>query len=190
MKVLYKEKLESFKEFINTESYAASMVKVLLGTIALFAASQIIIPIKPVPITLQTIVISIIGLTYSPRLSFFTVLAYIMAGIVGLPMFSKFSSGFSHFIGPTGGYIIGFLIAAPLMSFLRNLFSIRFTGIVACCFLAHFVIYALGVSWLAIFISFKPAIYSGLIVYIPTGIAKIIIFSYLFSYIKNRNSEV
>jgi len=190
MKALYKEKLEYLKEILNTESYTASIAKVLLGTIALFAASQIIIPIKPVPITLQTIIISMIGLTYSPRLSFFTVVTYIMAGIVGLPMFSKFSSGFSYFIGPTGGYIIGFLIAAPLMSFLRNFFSTRFTGIIACCFLAHFVIYALGVSWLATFISFKEAVYSGLIIYIPTGIGKIIIFSYLFSYIKNKNNQL
>lgn len=190
MKTQYKEKLEYIKEFLSNQSQAVSIVKVLLGIIALFAASQIIIPIKPVPITLQTIIVCIIGLTYNPKLSFMTVFIYIIAGIIGLPMFNKFSSGLSHFTGQSGGYLLGFLVAAPLMSYLRNFFTSSVTGIIASCFLAHFVIYLLGISWLATFIGFKQAVYSGLIVYIPTGVAKILIFSYLFSYVKNKNSEV
>jgi biotin transport system substrate-specific component len=186
MKNLYK------KKYLQTDSNDASykMIRnialVFLGTVALFAGSQLSIPIKPVPITFQTIVISLIGLTYSPRLAFITVLAYIYAGVLGLPMFIKFSSGLHHITGVTGGYLLGFLIAAPIMGIIKNKVSSQVSGIMICCLIGHFIIYLLGIFWLSTFIGLKQALYSGFIIYIPTGLLKIVIFSYLFSYISNK----
>ena len=101
----------------NTQNneYVITLFKVAIGVLALFASAQLVIPIKPVPITFQTVVISLIGLTYNPRISFITVFAYIAAGMLGLPMFSKFGSGLGHIMGASGGYILGLLIAAPIM---------------------------------------------------------------------------
>ena len=173
----------------NTQNneYVITLFKVAIGVLALFASAQLVIPIKPVPITFQTVVISLIGLTYNPRISFITVFAYIAAGMLGLPMFSKFGSGLGHIMGASGGYILGLLIAAPIMGMIKSNFSAKFLGTMACCFIGHIIIYCLGIGWLSSFIGLKQAVYSGFIVYIPTGLLKIITFSYLFSYIGNRN---
>lgn len=160
--------------------------KVTLGVFALFAAAQIQIPIKPIPITLQTIVISIIGLSYSPRLSFVTLLSYLTLGALGAPMFIKYSGGLSYMSGMTAGYLLGFLIAAPTISYLKRSFSDKFLGVMACCMIGHTIIYALGVTWLASFIGWEKALYSGFLIYIPSGIVKITLFSYLYSYINTK----
>ena len=164
-----------------------SIAKVIIGAIAIFASAQIAIPIKPVPITLHTVMISIIAFTYTPRLGFITVLTYIMAGILGLPMFSKFSGGLHYFMGATFGYLIGMLIATPIMSILSIKLSSKFFGVFLSCLAGHVIIYLFGMSWLTTIIGVKQALYSGVIVYIPTGMAKILIFSYLYSYLKGRN---
>ncbi|MCC8399943.1 MAG: biotin transporter BioY [Rickettsia endosymbiont of Platyusa sonomae] len=171
------------------------IAKVIMGVAALFAGAQIIIPIQPVPISMQTVVISIIAFTYSPRLSFATVLAYITIGVVELPIFAKLSSGLHVLFGTTGGYLIGYLIATPVMSILKSRLSERYTGtyshhlsIFCTCLIGHLIIYFLGVSWLATFIGIKQAIYSGFIIFIPSGLVKILIFSSLYYYIKGRKN--
>lgn len=159
---------------------------VLLGIMALFASSQLSIPVKPIPITGQTIVISLIGLTYSPRLAFITVLAYISAGVLGLPIFIKFSSGLQHITGLTGGYLLGLLIAAPIMAIIKSKIAKQAHQIIACCLIGHLIIYLLGTLWLTTFIGWQQALLSGFIIYIPTDLLKIIIFAALFSYINNK----
>ena len=160
--------------------------KVILGVFALFAAAQILIPIKPIPITLQTIVVSIIGLSYSPRLSFVTLLSYLTLGAFGAPMFLKYSGGLQYMTGITAGYMAGFLIAAPTISYLKRSFSDKFLGVMSCCMIGHAIIYVLGVTWLASFIGLEKALYSGFLVYIPSGIVKITILSYVYSYINTK----
>ncbi len=171
------------------------IAKVMMGVAALFAGAQIVIPLKPVLISMQTVVISIIAFTYSPRLSFATVLVYITAGIVGLPMFLKMSGGLDYFLGVTGGYLTGYLIATPIMSILKSKFSKEFTGtysrhlsMFCACLIGHIIIYFLGVSWLATIIGVKQAIYSGFIIFIPTGLVKILVFSSIYSYIKGSKN--
>ncbi len=173
------------------------IAKVMLGVAALFAGSQIVIPLQPVPISMQTVVICIIAVTYSPRLSFATVLAYITIGVAGLPMFAKLSSGLHILFGATGGYLIGYLIATPVMSILNSKFSERFTGtysrylsIFCTCLIGHLIIYFWGVSWLATFIGIKQAIYSGFIIFIPSGLVKMLIFSSTYSYVKGRKNTI
>lgn len=173
----------------------AGMTRILIGILIIFAGAQIIIPVKPVPITLQTVAVSLIALTYSPRLSFLTVLSYLTIGAIGVPVFTKFGGGISHLTGSTFGYLVGFLLAAPIMGILREKLSVYFNNklinIVISSLIGHFIIYTLGVSWLAMLIGLKAAIYSGLLIYIPTGLVKIFAFSSMFSYvhdIKNKNS--
>ena len=164
------------------------IVKVMLGIAMLFASAQIIIPIKPVAITMQTMALSLIALTYSTRLAFITVLSYIVAGAIGLPMFFAFRSGIDALTGYSGGYLLGFLLATPLMAAIKQYFSKKFLGVTFTCLIGHIVIYFFGILWLATFIGLKQALYSGLIIYIPSGIAKIIIFSYSYCYITNKKT--
>jgi biotin transport system substrate-specific component len=163
-----------------------AIIKVILGIAMLFASAQIIIPIKPVPITMQTIAVCLIALTYSTRLAFITILSYIIAGIMGIPMFHAFRSGLEAFAGYTGGYLFGFLIAVPLMSGIKQYLPKNFLSITFICIIGHIAIYFFGVLWLATFIGLKQALYSGLIIYIPSGIVKIAIFACCYSYILNH----
>ncbi len=158
----------------------AILIKFALGILALFASAQIAIPIKPVPITMHTVMVSFIGLTYSPRLSFATVGTYITLGMIGAPIFAHFQSG----PGVSSGYLVAMIIAAPVMSMIRSKFGDKLLVIIAACFIAHVIIYVLGVSWLATYFGWEKAIQFGFIVYIPVCIVKILIFSLLFSYVR------
>jgi biotin transport system substrate-specific component len=180
---------EYFINNIITSKTYTNVIKVIIGVMALFASAQIMIPIQPVPITLQTMMVSIIAFTYKPHVSFTTVLVYISVGLMGVPMFAKLSGGLHYFMGATCGYLIGMLIATPVMSMLSIKYSQKFLGVFCACLIGHVIIYLLGVCWLATIIGAEKALYSGFIVYIPTGIVKILIFSYLYSYIKGRSGR-
>lgn len=182
LKLLYKD---ITIERLKANSYALDIAKIIMGTLAIFASAQISIPIKPIAITMHSVVISIIAFTYSPRLSFLTVLTLILSGILGLPVFCKFASGINYFLGAAGGYYLGFLIGTPVMSALKDKLSENFVNITLICVVGHAIFYLFGVSWLASMIGLEQAIYSGFIVFIPSGLAKIVIFSSLFSYVKN-----
>ncbi len=168
------------------KKYLYSTYKIVLGVALMALSSWITIPMKPVPITFHTLVISLVGLLYSPKESFLTVAVYLCAGIAGAPMFSGFGAGFEAFLGPAFGYRIGFLLAAPIIGILKNKISDKFWNIFVPCFIGHVIIYFLGVSWLASLIGFSEAFYSGFLIFAPSGVAKIIIFSYVFCFIRSK----
>lgn len=189
MIVTNKKTLENF----IANKHAVIVIKVMMGVIALFAGSQLSIPIEPVPISIQTVVVSIIALTYSPQLSFATILTYLTAGIVGLPMCADLSSRLHCFCGTTCGYLIGMLLAAPVIGILNSRLSEKFTKrflvVFFSCLIGHIIIFFLGVSWLTTITGIKQAIYSGFIIFIPTGLVKVLIFSSLYHYITGVNRQ-
>ena len=83
--------------------------------------SPISIPVGIVPITFASFVIYIIGALFKPIYAFLTVFIYIFIGVLGLPVFSYFQGGFHVLVGPTGGFIIGYLIAVLIISFIINI---------------------------------------------------------------------
>ena len=160
-----------------------------MGVLLLFASGQIIIPTKPVPLTLQTVAVVIIGLSHRPGLSFSIVLAYLTIGAGGMPIFSKYNSGIDYLTGTTAGYFLGFLVAVPVISYLRSL-GASFWHILGSILAGQIIIYTLGISWLTQIVGFKKAIYSGFIVFIPSGIVKTIILSSMFSYINRKKLSI
>jgi len=78
------------------------------------------LPFTPAMITAQTIIINLTALILTPKKSFIVVLGYILLGAFGLPVFSGGGSGFGKIFGPTGGFILGFLAIAPIMSYLKG----------------------------------------------------------------------
>ena len=135
---------------------AAQLVLVLAGSMLLAASAQfkMVIPFSPVPITGQTLVVLMIGLTYGSRLGAVTVLAYIFAGLRGLPVFAGGTSGWVVMAGPSGGYLVGFLAAVFVMGLLaergmgRNILSTALAMLAG-----NMVIYLFGYAWLASLIS-------------------------------------
>ena len=120
------------------------------GALALAAAAKWQVPFYPVPMTLQTLVVLILGAFFGARLASATVGLYLAEGFFGLPVFAGWAAGPETLAGPTGGYLFGFLAAAALVGLLaeRGVMRSLFGLIVAMC-LGHVVISAFGFGWLA-----------------------------------------
>lgn len=168
----------------TVKSTPMAVAKLVAGVILLFASAQISIPLQPVPITLQTVAVMLIGLTYRPKEAFHTLSTYLILGALGLPVFASFHSGIQWLFGKTGGYLFGFLLAAVTMSSFyyrahQNLWTTLLT-----CFVGLGIIYGCGVLWLAGFIGFKAAVAAGVTPFIVPGIIKAGILSALLRFIK------
>ena len=130
-----------------------SILIIFIGSILLTISAKVKIPFYPVPMTMQTFVILLIGITLGKKIGVATVALYLLEGIVGLPVFASSPEkgiGITYFIGPTMGYLLGFLVAAYIAgsfnydkgiinTFLKLIFSVSF-------------IYILGLIWLGILI--------------------------------------
>lgn len=157
------------------------VLKCALGVMLIFAGSQIVVPMKPVDVTLHTLVTLLIGFTYRPKEAATAFLTFMALGLVGFPMFSKFNSGFVYFTGPSGGYYPGMLLAATTMAYLRTRYDIPtiLNGAIG-----QLLIYVPGVLWLSTFIGFEKAFHVGFLMFIPSGIVKLLVLVGLFRALK------
>lgn len=87
---------------------------VMLGTALLAFSSQIRVPMLPVPMTMQTFAVTLIGALYGWRLGAVTVIAWLTEGAMGLPVFTNAGAGIAYFAGPTAGYLVAFPFVAAL----------------------------------------------------------------------------
>jgi biotin transport system substrate-specific component len=127
-------------------------VQVVLGVALLGALAQARIEIGAVPVTGQTLAVLLIGAAYGVRLAGITVLGYLLAGGMGLALFSGAGAGWSTFAGTTGGYLVGFLPAALLVGYLAQRGWDRSYGLMAAAMvLGNLVIYLFGLLWLSRF---------------------------------------
>ncbi len=148
---------------------------VLAGSILIAVAAQIKVPMWPVPMTLQTLAVLLIGLTYGGRLATATVLIYLVEGAVGFPVFAN-GGGLVQFTGPTGGFLIGFLFAASFLGFASDKGMTRhIPGLVGSLALATALIYLPGVLWPAGFIGLEKALMAGLIPFLLGDALKAIV---------------
>lgn len=148
---------------------------VLLGSISLMLLSQVRIPLPftPVPITLQTLGVLLIGLSFGSLRGVITIAVYIALGAVGMPAFAGGAFGWKHLLGPTGGYLVGFVAAAWLVGRLAEFgwdrsFWLAFVSTV----LGTLIIYAFGVAWLFCFVEVKRVFVAGILPFIPGDIVK------------------
>ena len=161
----------------------------LSGTILLAISSKIKIPFYPVPMTMQTLVVLILGITLGWRLGVATIALYLFEGIIGLPVFSGTNEkgvGIIYFTGPTMGYLIGFLFTvyfAGFFNFNKNIF-IKFLQLT---FSVSFI-YILGILWLGILIGWeKPLFQLGVQPFLLAEIFKVLIVLFTLSKLKKLN---
>jgi len=153
--------------------------KQLLGifsfSILTFLSAQFIIPVQPVPFTLQTMIVLLSGALLGARNGLLSQIIYLLAGVLGLPVFAGFSAGILKLFGPTGGYLLSFPFAAFLTGYLigkkiNNLFA--FVSFV----LGELIILTGGALYLSLFLNgnFKQAFISGAIIFSLWDFIKII----------------
>ena len=148
---------------ISQTTIIKSLLAVILGSIALTISAKIKIPFYPVPMTMQTFVVLFLGLSLGYKIGLASVSLYLFEGIMGLPVFSNSPEkgiGLVYFIGPTMGYLIGFLTAGYLASKVNS--EDNFLMILAKLIVATSTIYILGLLWLGTLIGWdKPIITLG-----------------------------
>ena len=101
----------------TTSTIIAYTLAIFFSTCLLAISSKIKIPFYPVPMTMQTLIVLSIGIIFGPRLSTIILTTYIAEGIMGIPVFAgtpEKGIGFAYVVGPTGGYLIGFVISSFL----------------------------------------------------------------------------
>jgi biotin transport system substrate-specific component len=128
---------------------------VLIGTAVLVASAKISVPFYPVPMTLQTLAVMAIAAAYGTRLGTLTVLAYLAEGFGGLPVFTAtppMIAGPAYFLGPTGGFLAGFVLLALLVGYAADRgWDRSVLKLFAAMLAADVVVFALGFAWLAWF---------------------------------------
>jgi biotin transport system substrate-specific component len=137
----------------NTAAALRAVILAVAGSALLALSAKIQVPIPPVPMTMQTLVVLLIGATYGWRLGGATVLLYLVEGMLGLPVFANTPPAVAspaYLLGPTGGYLVGYVAAAIVMGLLAERGWDRSLGrVVVMMTVGHALIFAFGLAWLA-----------------------------------------
>ncbi len=150
----------------------------VLGTALLTLSAKINIPFYPVPLTMQTFAVLVIAMAYGPRLGTATLILYMAEGAVGLPVFAgtpEKGIGLAYMMGTTGGYLLGFVLAAALCGWLAERGWDRRVGTTALAMLlGNIVIYVPGLLWLGGLLGWdKPILEWGLTPFLLGDLAKL-----------------
>lgn len=140
----------------------------LLGSWALAASSYVIVPMWPVPATMQTAVVLLLGALGGPWFGAASVALYLAQGTAGLPVFAGGGAGLAHLFGPTGGFLLGFLLAA----WIAGLAGRGWLRAGAVLLAAHLVLFVPGVLWLSQFVGLERAWHVGFVVFLPGTLLK------------------
>ncbi|MCB0357850.1 MAG: biotin transporter BioY [Bdellovibrionales bacterium] len=153
-----------------------NLIVVVFGIALLVASSYITLPLPftPVPLSLQTLAVLLIGSAYGVHRGTTTLLLYLILGMVGLPFFADGKSGIEVLSGATGGYLVGFMVAATFMGYIseKKSYDTRFMSAWILFFVGHTIIFTCGVAWLSIFVRIKKAVWLGFVPFIPGEIVK------------------
>ena len=166
----------------------------LIGSLVLAISSKIKIPFYPVPMTMQTLVVIIIGVIFGWKLGVATISLYLFEGIIGLPVFAgtpEKGMGLVYFTGPTMGYLLGFIPAV----FFSGLFKINYKYSLVTRFILNFALYAFSVSfiyifgliWLLNFVPIEKLWALGALPFLPAEVLKI---SILAIFTTTLNKEI
>ena len=163
----------------------------ILASSALWVSAKIQVPFWPVPLTMQTFVVLAIGMAFGWRLGIMAVMLYLAQGVMGLPVFAgtpEKGIGLAYMLGPTGGYLIGFMLAAGVVGWLaekgwdRNILTATLTLLVG-----NALIYVPGLIWLGAVIGWdKPILEFGLYPFLLGDVLKLILAAVLFPVLWRR----
>jgi len=165
-------------------SAAFRAVVVLFATLLTIVAAQVSIPLPftPVPFTLQPMVVLLAGAALGPRLGMTTQILYLALGVAGLPVFAAspvLPQGIARLVGPTGGYLMSYPIAAFVAGYLAERgFDRRYLTSVLAMAAGLSIVFAFGVAWLAFgvpHVGLSTAIATGVVPFVPADIVKIVL---------------
>lgn len=172
--------LASVKRWFISKDLSAFLIKVVLGANLIALLAQVSIPVGPVPITGQTLGITIVGFALGRNAAVSALLLYLYEGALGLPVFAGGGSGFASFFGPSGGYLFGFVCAAGILGHFSDKGVLKsFWKTIAVAIAATVAIYVPGLIQLSNFVPEGTVFQYGLYPFIPGGIIKAVLASVL-----------
>lgn len=175
--------IDNYRPATRAGSLAFDLLVLVSASLMIAALSQLefFVPFSPVPVTGQTFAVLAAGLLLGSTGGASAVLLYLAEGSIGLPFFAGGSSGVHHFIGPTGGYLAGFVGAAYLAGlFSGSGFGRSFFGLFSALILADLSLYVFGVLWLSTFVGREHAVQLGFFPFIFGDFIKILLLSLSF----------
>ena len=158
-----------------SSSFGRAATLIVAGVLLLTLSAQAKIPFYPVPVTLQTLVLLILGMAYGLRLASSTALCYLAVGATGVPVFAG-GGGIPYMLGPTGGYLVGFVVAMALMGYMGDRgWGKSYRSMILPMVAGTVVIYLCGVLWLSHLIGLPKALAGGLYPFLLGDAAKIVV---------------
>ncbi len=159
-----------------------SLTRIGIFTALIAAGAFISIPLRPVPITLQTFFVLLTGFLLTPTEAFFAPFAYMLLGLMGIPIFSGFTGGLQSIFSPSFGFVIAFCVQAPLISYLKKR-SDQIPSLAGYGLLSTIVIYLIGLSYMVLILSktgtlpaeVMPFLISVTLPFLPGDIIKIVV---------------
>ena len=151
-KDLFSDENALIDQFIksNTLLNTISLVGLFIVFQYLFSQIRFFIPDNPVPVTMQTFGILLVGGLYGPRLTLLSIFSYMIIGIIGVPVFQSHNGGIDYFFGVTGGYLIGFIFASVIISILSSSGLKKGLSIWA-MIIGNLMIYITAIVWLSVY---------------------------------------
>jgi biotin transport system substrate-specific component len=146
----------------SAERIGQGLALALGGSLLLALSAKVQVPFYPVPLTLQTLIVLLLGAALGARLAAASVALYLVEGLVGLPVFAGAVAGPVYMAGPTGGFLVGFLAAAALVGFAADRrWDRSWMGLLGSLSLGHAVVFAFGFLWLAELVGAQKAFAAG-----------------------------
>jgi biotin transport system substrate-specific component len=157
----------------SAERIVRGFALALGGSLLLAVSAKVQVPFYPVPMTLQTLVVLLLGAPLGARLSAAAVALYLVEGLAGLPVFAGAVAGPIYMAGPTGGFLVGFLVAAALIGFVADRrWDRSWIRLLASLSLGHAVVFAFGFLWLAQLVGAQKAFAAGVAPFVLATIVK------------------
>lgn len=146
---------------VGTSTLLRNLLLAAGGSLLLTLSAKVSVPFYPVPMTMQTFAVLLIGACFGWRLGTATVLLYLMQGAIGMPVFAgtpEKGIGLAYMMGPTGGYLVGFIAGAALTGWLAERgFNRSLLRLASAMFLGHVVIFLFGTVWLGTLVGIEKA---------------------------------
>lgn len=152
----------------NQKTTTLTVIGLMTAAMCILGPLSIAIPFSPVPISFTNLVIYFTVILLGYKKSTISTLVYLLMGLIGIPVFSGFTAGPGKLLGPTGGYLIGFIFIALIAGYFVDKFNGKISMQILGLFLGTLATYVLGTLWLAYQanLTFKAALFAGVIPYI------------------------
>ncbi len=172
----------------NTKTLSLTLIALMTAITCILGPISIVIPISPVPVSFTNLAIYLTVMILGQKKGIISCMLYLLIGFAGVPVFSSFTAGPAKLLGPTGGYLIGFIFMAMVSGYFIEKFIGKIYMYIIGMIIGTTICYAFGTTWLSIQsnLSFSTALITGVIPYLPGDATKILIATFAGTEIRKR----